>query len=142
MGDDWVGGAFGEAALTAFINDRIDAEPVTKRKVFTNYRYMLHSAGVLVDDALQPQDLRQRWFIDAVQLFWDRQILSGRLPAGANARALEEALIVNEIYKLLRCNLDQCIAYARAAYPEFSQGQAAERADQIAGLKNAGLIAA
>lgn len=142
MGDDWVGGAFGEAALTAFINDRIDAEPVTKRKVFTNYRYMLHSAGVLVDDALQPQDLRQRWFIDAVLLFWDRQILDGKLPATANSRALEDALLTNEIFKLLRCNQDQCIAFARAAFPEFFPAQAQDRATQIRELRDAGLIAA
>ena len=38
---------------------------------------MLESAGVLIDGELQPKDLRQRWITDAVQLFWDRQILEG-----------------------------------------------------------------
>jgi hypothetical protein len=142
LGDDWVAGAFFDNTLMNFIEQRIDAEPVTKRKVFTNYRDMLRSAGVLVGDVLQPRDLRQRWLTDAVQLFWDRQILDGKLPATANAAALEDTLVSNEIYKLLRCDADQCVAFARAAYPEFSQGQAAHRADQIATLRHRGLIAA
>ena len=66
--DDWMGGAFSEDALAKFIERRIEGEPVTKRKVLTNYRYMLESAGVLVDGEFQSVDLRQRWFIDAVQL--------------------------------------------------------------------------
>lgn len=140
--DDWAARAFLDKALMDFIEERIDAEPVTKRKVFTNYRYMLQSAGVLIGDVLQPRELRQRWLIDAVQLFWDRQVLDGKLPMTASLTTLEDSLVANEIYKLLRCDADQCIAFARAAYPEFSQGQAAHRANQITTLRDRGLIAA
>jgi hypothetical protein len=123
-------------------DQRIDAEPVTKHKMLTNYRYMLESAGVLLNGELQPKDLRQRWIIDAVQLFWDRQIFDGALPASASRTALEESLIDHEIYKLLRCDKKQCEGFARAAFGEFSLGQAADRLAQIAGLKSKGLIAA
>ena len=103
---------------------------------------MLESAGVLIDGELQPKDLRQRWITDAVQLFWDRQILEGNLPASANLSALEESLIDLEVHKLLRCSKEQCRAFARAAFGEFSQGQASERWAQIAQLRREGLIAA
>lgn len=111
-------------------------------KILTNYRYMLESAGVLTNGDLQPKDLRQRWIIDAVQLFWDRQIFDGALPASASRTALEDALFDHEIYKLLRCDRKQCQAFARAAFGEFSPTQAADRLGQITGLKAKGLIAA
>jgi hypothetical protein len=41
--DDWAEGSFSEEALGKFIDSRMDAQPVTKRKVLTNYRYMLES---------------------------------------------------------------------------------------------------
>jgi hypothetical protein len=140
--DDWTTGAFLDDALTKFIDLRIDAEPVTKHKILTNYRYMLESAGVLLDGELQPKDLRQRWIIDAVQLFWDRQIFDGALPVSASRTALEDSLIEHEIHRLLRCDEKQCQGFARAAFGEFSLGQAADRMTQIATLKSKGLIAA
>lgn len=140
--DDWTEGAFSEGALMKFIERRIEGEPVTHRKVFTNYRYMLTSAGVLLDEKLQPRNLSQRWIIDAVLLFWDRQIFDGTLSATATRRVLEDSLIDHEVHKLLRCDEDQCRAFARAAFGEYSQGQAAECSAQINGLKRSGRIAA
>ena len=141
FGDDWEEGAFTENALESFINHRIDAEPVTKRKVLTNYRYMLESAGVLAGGQLQPRNLQQRWFVDAVQLFWDRQVFDGVLSATAHRSVLEDTLIENEVYKLLRCNKTQCQAIARAAFGEYLDGQGPERLSQINALRAAGLIA-
>jgi len=140
--DDWVEEAFADDQLEAFIRRRVDAEDVTLHKVFTNYRYMLKSAGVLGDDGLQPNNLRQRWIVDAVQLFWDREIFDGSINATANLRILESALIDKEIYKLLRCSKDQCTIFARAAFAEFSQGQGLDRAREIQSLRDAGAIAA
>lgn len=140
--DDWAAGAFSDKELFAFIERHVDAEEVTQRKVFTNYRYMLESAGVLVGQRLQAKDLRQRWLVDAVQLFWDRQIFDGSLNSAAGLSTLESALIDEEIYKLLRCSKDQCRAFARAAFGEFSKGQAADRARQLQSLRDAGAIAA
>jgi hypothetical protein len=140
--DDWTDSAFSNKQLMAFIERRVEAEEVTQRKVFTNYRYMLKSAGVLVGERLQPGDLRQRWLVDAVQLFWDREIFDGSLNASASLSVLENALIDAEIYKLLRCSKDQCRAFARAAFAEFSHGQGAERAQQLQSLRDAGAIAA
>jgi hypothetical protein len=140
--DDWAEGAFLEDALSKFIERRIEAEPVTQHKILTNYRYMLESAGVFQDGELQPKDLRQRWIVDAVQLFWDRLIFDGVLPASASRAALEDASIDHEIYKLLRCDKDQCRGFARAAFGEFSLGQADERAAQVSTLRDKGLIAA
>jgi hypothetical protein len=140
--NDWTDGAFLDANLEKFVADRVDGEQVTKHKVFTNYRFMLRSAGVLVGDKLQPNDLRQRWLTDAVQLVWDRQIFDGALSASTKLGSLEEILIDNEIYKLLRCSKEQCRAFARAAYTEFKDGQASERLNQLENLKELGLIAA
>jgi hypothetical protein len=135
----WSSAAFRDAALRGFIADRIDAEDVTTTKIFTNYRYMLRRAGVLDQDTLQPADLRQRWFTDAVQVFWDRQIASGALPASASNRALEEALILAEIQKLLRCDVDQCRTFARAALREYSSKRISEQLNE---LRKSGAIAA
>jgi DGQHR domain-containing protein len=140
--DDWSEAAFSDKELSAWIELHVDAEEVTRRKVFTNYRYMLRSAGVLVDEHLQPNDLRQRWLVDAVQLFWDREIFDGNLKAAAGLPTLESALIDNDIYKLLRCSKDQCRTFARAAFAEFSTGQGADRVRQLQSLRDAGAIAA
>jgi hypothetical protein len=139
---DWAEGAFAEHTLKRYIDRQIDAEPVTRRKVFTNYRYLLESAGVLVDGRLAPKDLRQRWLVDAVLLFWDRQLFDGSLPATASRSVLEDALIEHEIYKLMRCNEIECRTFARAAFGEYEEGQAVERLAQINILRDAGLIAA
>jgi hypothetical protein len=140
--DDWAADAFSDKQLFEFIQRHLDAEEVTQRKVFTNYRYMLKSAGVLSAARLQPQDLRQRWLIDAILLFWDRGIFDGLLKATSNLGALESALIDDEIYKLIRCNKDQCRTFARAAFPEFAGGQGLDRARQLQRLRDAGAIAA
>jgi hypothetical protein len=137
----WPAAAFHEGALADFLDDRITGEDVTKRKMLTNYRYMLRSAGVLANDKLQPENLRQRWYVDAVQLFWDRQIFDGALPADARLSALEDALVHEEIFKLLRCDKNQCRAFARAAYAEYSDGQGPERISQISFLQKRGLVA-
>ncbi len=139
---EWDSHAFSERVLFDFVSSSIVGEDVTKRKVFTNYRYMLQSAGVLNGNRLLPCNLRQRWFVDAVQLFWDRQILSGNFTNIPSAKALEESLIEFEIYKLMRCSESQCLAFARAAYPEFENGQAQDRLGQLQDLRRAGSIAA
>lgn len=140
--DDWDFGVFEESALFEFIKRNVFAEPVTLRKVYTNYRYMLTSAGVLSSGGLQSNSLRQRWFVDAVQLFWDREIFGGFLLPSSNSGVLIDALIDKEIFKLLRCGKDQCAAFGRAAYGEFSQGQANDRIEQINNLRSENLIAA
>lgn len=136
----WPDRAFDEQPLIDFLNERIVGQAVTKRKMVTNYRYMLESAGVLVAGELQWENLRQRWYVDAVQLFWDRQIFDGALPATPRVAALEDILMDHEIFKLLRCDKDQCRAFARAAYAEFSKGQGPARLAQIDGLRARGLV--
>lgn len=135
----WPAEAFRESFLTEFIESRIDAVPVTQRKIFTNYRYMLESAGVLSDGKLQPENLRERWLIDAVQLFWDRQISDGALSPIASQRVFEATLIENDIHKLLRCDESQCQAFARTAFSEYDGTLCLKQIDK---LKEAGAIAA
>ncbi len=136
----WPTRAFDERALADFLDERIVGKAITKHKMLTNYRYMLESAGVLVEDELQPENLRQRWYVDAVQLFWDRQIFDGALSATAKVSALEDNLIDHEVFKLLRCDKDQCRAFARAAYAEFSDGQGPARVAQIDALRARDLV--
>jgi hypothetical protein len=137
----WPARAFDERALADFLDKRIVSESVTKHKMLTNYRFMLESAGVLVKGELESKNLRQRWHVDAVQLFWDRQIFDGALPATSRLSALEDSLIDHEIYKLLRCDKDQCRAFARAAFAEFSDGHGPARVAQIDALRARGLVA-
>lgn len=139
--DDWLQGAFDEEALMQFIDDHVDGHSVTKRKVFTNYRYMLTSAGVLVDGELQSKDLRKRWLIDATQLFWDRQIFDGAIAVTASESAYEAAFFSHEIHKLLRCDKGQGQAFVRAAFREYGPVRD-NRVEQLRALRNSGLIAA
>lgn len=135
----WPTHSFQEKSLTKFIENRIDGEAVTHRKIFTNYRYMLESAGVLNDGRLQAENLRERWLLDAVQLFWDRQIFDNALSATASQPAFEDTLIDNDVHKMLRCNKDQCRGFARVAFGEYD---GAECLDQIDRLKASGAVAA
>lgn len=135
----WPAHAFREKFLTEFIENRIEGEAVTQRKIFTNYRYMLESAEVLSDGKLQPENLRERWLLDAVQLFWDRQIFDSALSATASLRAFEDSLIDNDIHKLLRCDKTQCQAFARAAFSEYDGAECLEQIDK---LKVSGAVAA
>jgi hypothetical protein len=134
----WVDGAFQERPLEQFIDNRIAGEPTTKRKVFTNYRHMLVSAGVLPGGRLQllPADFRQQWIVDAIHLFWDRQIFDGELPAGTGARAYEDAFFRHEVFKLLGCDVAQGKESVRAAFREYSKATIAERLDQIRKLND------
>jgi len=138
----WTDSAFETDSLNKFIERNIDGEPITKRKVLTNYRYMLESAGILVDGNLEPLNLRERWFIDAVELFWDRQVFDGSLPAGASATIFEKLFFDHEIYKPLGCEEAQGRAFVRAAWPEYSKDRREHRFEQLRGLRDAGRIAA
>jgi hypothetical protein len=98
--DDWNEEVFSDDRLFAFIKRRVEAEEITQRKVFTNYRYMLKSAGVLDSERLKPNNLRQRWLLDAVQLFWDREIFDGSLNPTAGRGAWR---IFSSIKKFTSC---------------------------------------
>jgi hypothetical protein len=136
----WKNEAFTEGALKSFLDERIDGEEVTKRKVLTNYRYMLTSAGVLVDGRLQGPELRTPWPIDATQLFWDRQIFDGALQRTSGAHEFEATFFRHEIFKLLGCGPEQGRAFVLSAYRDYSTKRLTKRFQQLDELK--GLIAA
>lgn len=138
---NWSSATFSEANLMSFLNGRIEGQPVTIRKIFTNYRFMLASAGVLRDGVLQAADLRQRWLVDAVQIIWDRKIFERALHPSASDSEFEDVLIDDEIYKLLRCSPEQCRVFARAALREYSE-RGSDKLDQLRKLQDAGKIAA
>jgi len=138
----WTAAAFDEVGLTEFLRANLDAEAVTRRKVLTNYRFMLESADVTVDGELQPPNYAQRWYIDAVQLFWDRRFFDGDLPPGGNARALEDIFFDKQIHKLLNCDEAQARVFVRTAAREYLPKILASRVDQIQTLRDAGAIAA
>lgn len=138
----WRSSAFEENAMEAFLDQILDAEPVSKRKVLTNYRFMLTSAGLLVDGQFQAPDLRKRWPVDAVQLVWDRNIFDGVLHPSSPQSAFEAALKDQEIFKLLGCDSAQLQAFARAAFREYGGERMAKRGAQIQELRKLGRIAA
>jgi hypothetical protein len=139
-GGEWGAGAFTDTSLKSFIAKRIAGEDVTRRKVLTNYRYMLTSAGVLAHGDFQPDDLKSRWPIDATQLFWDRQIFSGELGPTSDRKDYHAAFIRHEIHKLLGCSEEQGRAFVFGAYRDYSAEMASERFAQMEKLK--ALIAA
>jgi len=103
---------------------------------------MLESADVTVDGKLQPPNYAQRWYLDAVQLFWDRHFFDGDLPPGSNARTLEDAFFDKEIHRLLNCDEAQARVFVRIAAREYLPEILASRVDQIQRLRDAGAIAA
>lgn len=136
----WINSAFQDSALEKFIEEHVDGK--STHKVFTNYRFMLRSAGVVVGGELQPFDFTERWFIDATQLFWDRQIFDGALHPSNNMRAYEDLFSKHEVHKLLACSENQGRAFIAVAFREYSSGRMAQRFDQIRTLQQAGLFAA
>lgn len=139
-GGKWGAGAFTDTSLKSFIAERIVGENVTRRKVLTNYRYMLTSAGFLANGKFLPDDHKGRWPIDATQLFWDRQIFSGELDPKSDRSDYHAAFIRHEIHKLLGCNVEQGRAFVFGAFRNYSTELAGQRFAQLEKLK--GLIAA
>jgi DGQHR domain-containing protein len=131
----WRSEAFAEDALKSFLDERIDGEAVTKRKVLTNYRYMLASAGVLVDGRIPKTDPRAHWLTDATQLFWDRQIFTGELQRSSKAKDFEAAFFRQEIYKLLGCTSEQGRVIALSVYRDYSERILPTRIEQLEKLR-------
>jgi len=132
---EWNHGAQIEGALRSFIKDRIDAEASTKRKIFTNYRYMLVSAGALLDGRLQKLNLMTNWPIYATQLFWDRQIFAGGLQRSSGQKEFEAAFFNHEVHKLLGCGLEQGRAFVRGAYRDYFGKALEQRFQQLEKLR-------
>jgi hypothetical protein len=84
--DVWTEGAFQGRDLERFIRSRIDGERVTKRKVLTNYATCWRAPVFCSVDSHSLYPANLDWAVDAIQLFWDRQIFDGALPPGAGVR--------------------------------------------------------
>jgi hypothetical protein len=132
---EWSSGAFTEQSLKAFLENSIDGEAVTKRKIRTNYRFMLKSAGVLIDKRVQPIDFRAPWLTDATQLFWDRQVFSGELHPGSKGKEFEAAFFRHEIHKLLGCTAEQGRAIVLATQSDYCERMLPARMEQLKDLR-------
>lgn len=141
LGKDWSPTAFEESQLSRFLDEQLTGQPRSKTKVLTNYRYMLTSAGVLADGELQPANLRAFWIVDAVQLFWDRQIFSGQILETTPDSIYEDLFFAFHINRLLRCDEAQGRVFVKAALRIYSPRKA-DRFDQLNKLKKSGLLAA
>jgi hypothetical protein len=131
----WNGSALERSSILKFVEERIKGQPETLTKVCTNYHHMLRNAGIIVDGSFQEPNFRDTWYVDAVQLFWDRSIFDGKLSVTSNQAAFEEAFLDEEIYKLLACDDKQGITFARSAFREYSRSRRSERATQLSKLK-------
>jgi hypothetical protein len=131
----WSGGALERSSILKFVEERIEGQLGTLTKVCTNYHHMLRNAGVVVDGVLQEPDFRDTWYVDAVQLFWDRRIFDGKLNSSSDQIAFEKAFLDEEIYKLLACDKKQGITFARAAFREYSKTRRQERTKQLGKLR-------
>lgn len=131
----WKSEAFIERSLESFLGKRINGEEVTKRKVLTNYRYMLTSAGILIDGIIQEVDFRAPWLTDATQLFWDRLAFAGELHGSSSAKDFEAAFFRHEIHKLLGCAPAQGRAIALTTYRDYSVRLLPQRIHQLEKLR-------
>jgi hypothetical protein len=141
-GGDWRNDAFGHRAMSEFLDDHVDGEARTKRKMLTNYRFMLRSAGVLVEERLSPKALHEPWLLQATQLFWDRELFDGHITPSADAKLLERIFYEKKIQKLLRCTEQEARPIIMAACRQYSAGRLAQRASQLERLRPALLAAA
>jgi hypothetical protein len=132
---DWIDGAFEKQSLMAFISQHLEGESDTKRKVRNNYRFMLKSAELLIDEMLEPMDFNAQWAIAAPQLFWDRQIFDGALRVSSTQNDFEDLYFKHEIHKLMRCSEAQGSAMSRAAFRDYSRGRMTERFKQLDDLR-------
>jgi hypothetical protein len=136
----WRSTAFTEQALKLFLEETVDGEDVTKRKVLTNYRYMLLSAGALMDDQIQQPNLQAPWLTDATQLFWDRQIFSGELNRSSNQKDFEAAFFRHDIHMLLGCTAEEGRIISLSTYRPYIARLLPKRLEQLEELR--GLLAA
>lgn len=134
-GGGWGAGAFTKRTLKSFIEESIDGKPVTKRKLCTNYRFMLKSAGVLVDEQLQAIDFRSPWLTDATQLFWDRQVFGGELHPKSKVNDFEATFFRHEVHKLLGCTAEQGRAIVLATHKDYCQRMLPTRMEQLKDLR-------
>jgi len=96
----WSEGALRKSALKHYIDEHVEAEPETKKKILNNYHYMLISAGVLTSGKIQAVDFKSPWLVDATQLFWDRQIFDGAITPGAEMGTFKNLFFKHEVHKL------------------------------------------
>lgn len=136
----WRSEALTERSLDAFLKSQLDGEEVTKIKVRNNYRFMLKSAGMLVDAQSGPGQRDIPWWIAATQLFWDRQIFGGELHRSSGVKEFEAAFFRHDIHKLLGCTSEQGRAIALATYRDYSAQLLPNRIRQLERLR--GLLAA
>jgi hypothetical protein len=134
-GGKWNNGAFAEQTLKSFLEKSIDGKAVTKRKILTNYRFMLQSAGVLVDEQIEPIDLRAHWVTDATQLFWDRQVFGGELHPKSQPKHFEAAFFRHDVHKLLGCSAEQGRAVVLATYRDYCERMLPTRMEQLKELR-------
>jgi hypothetical protein len=110
----WQRSAFEEKVLTAFIDKHVDALPRTKRKILTNYLYLVKLAGVL--EGSEAVDLQPSlWGQNACWLFWDRSMYQQQLSSHPAVGDLLAAFIQHEIYKLLGCSKETGLEIAKSA---------------------------
>lgn len=131
----WSASALEKSSITEFIRTTVEGQPRTLTKIFTNYHHMLRNAGILIDNKLQKSNFRDAWYVDAVQLFWDRQIFDGKLSSSSDQTAFENAFLREEIYKLLACDKDQGLVFARVAFREYIKARKDDRLNQLLKLK-------
>jgi len=130
----WAADAFDNQLMEKFINDHVDGK--STRKVFTNYRFMLRSAGILNGRVLQTPNFRERWFVDAIQLFWDRQIFDGNLSGVSSSREFEIAFYNHDVHKLLGCDTYQAKSFISFSFREYQTDLLDNRLQQLQILKS------
>jgi hypothetical protein len=117
----WSNGAFQDQVLKSYLKNTVVGEAVTKTKVFTNYRFMLRSAKVLNDKREDRVKFLEPWYLNAIELFWDREIFGGSLSPRSNPQAFEQAFLNKEIYKLLGCAKDQGLVFSRTVFRRYAR---------------------
>lgn len=116
----WTSSTFEDAALMSFFDRNIVGVPVSRRKMFTNYRYLLNLTGVVESVRDGVIDLNpQKWGGMACRILWDRLAYRAALLERPTVDQLMAAFLEHEAYKLLGCSKDFGLSVAARAADDY-----------------------
>jgi hypothetical protein len=116
----WLTSAFDEDVIARFLDQQLDALPTTKRKILTNYHYLVSICGLLDSAGARYIDTAPlEWGKEACNLFWDRLTYQGIISTQSNKRDLLAVFFEHEIHKLLGCAEDVGLGIADIAAERY-----------------------
>lgn len=132
----WDYTAFSEKGIQEFLAEHIAGEPSSRRKMLTNYRYMLRAAGMLhgYDPSITAPNAE--WRFAALETLWTRESVSTSLRSW-DAKALKEIAYKHEVHKILGCTEELILGFVEVS---LKQGVSLRLAARMAALDSLSLL--